>query len=220
MASIIVFPFILALIVLFALILIESYSNALTGVVIYTLIIFFWSYIHYSHLGLILDYKDGFDSNKNMFDSNKNISEFLSWKATKNIENIDVQIFWINEERWWYDYNCGSSTCTTYINHEVANVLLFSKKISKIATWENIWKFLNEKLDLEKMYLSLFPEQDFWEDMWLFTLLEFRIISDDYSDEICKRHIKLNKDKFKKLIKMSDQQEWLHNWKDNSDFFV
>ena len=185
----------------------------MSAIIIYLLIVYINAYFKYSKLWIDIKFN-------NKFVENINIKKLISWKAKKEINDIEVKIFWINQERGWYEYNCGSSTCTAYINHTVWNTLLFSKYIEKIYIWEDISKFLDFKLDIDKIYQDLFYAQSFTSNMWLFVWLEVRIMSKKYKDITNIFYIDLENNKFKKQISLLKNNNIEEKDNFNNDFFT
>ena len=192
----------------------------ISALIIYLLIVYIYSYFKYSKMWIDIKF------NKK-FILNKKVNEYVSWVAKKEINDIEVKVFWINQERGWYEYDCGSSTCTAYINKTVWNTLLFSKNIKQLKIWEDIWNYLQSELDINKIYDNLFYSQSFSSNMWLFVWLEFRIISKKYSDIVEILYIDLDKEKFKKQINLGKtipekiiEKKAIKEEEFNNDFFI
>jgi len=215
-----VYGFIIALVLIiswiFSVSLFEDTSIFLWYLILiieYLIIVFISSYVKHSKLWIEIKFND-------IFNENINLNNIISWKTKKELNNIEIKVFWINQERGWYEYECGSSTCTAYINHTVWNVLLFSNKIEHINKWEDISQYLNYKLDIDKIYNNLFYSKTFSANMWLFVWIELRIISKKYKDIEHIFYIDLDNNKFKRQLKWNNNNLVKNNEEEfNNDFF-
>ena len=124
------------------------------------------------------------------------ISEILIGKAKRALDEIEVQVFCLNEERSWYEKQSGSTTRTIHIKKEVGNVLLYSKQIYKINAGDSLKDYLTWTLDFDKIYEKLSPSIEYGDHMWLYTCLEVRIISKNQRDIVKKEVIRLDSKKF------------------------
>ena len=147
------------------------------------------------------------------WDSFKNI---IKWTIEKDIENLEIQIFASNSEKWNYEKNSGSSTSITWFNSTVGSVLLFSKKLNNISKWTQIQELIKWNIDFSKIYSNLFPPIIITQKMWLFLNLEVKIKSKKYIDTVLKKEIFLYKEEF---INFYEQKYNINKSNLNSDFF-
>lgn len=148
-----------------------------------------------------------------------NINSIIEWKINLDLEELQIQIFAYNSEKWNYEINEGSTTRTVWFNTQVWNVLLFDKTFNNILSWTDIQNILEWKLDFSEIYTNLFPNIEVTNDMWLFLNLEFRLISKNYKDIYLKQEMNLNKDKFISKNNIKNSSDKVENNNLNSDFF-
>ena len=168
--------------------------------------------------------------NKNIKDWNK-LSNLISWKINNNLEELKIQLFAINSERWEYEVDSGSTTRTVNFNKTVWSILLHEEKISNIKAWTNIKDLLKWNIDFWDIYLNLFPQIKINQDYWLFLNLELRIISKNFKDINYRVELDLDKNRFttKKWLKNNKIDNFSQSKKENisieknnnfnSDFF-
>jgi hypothetical protein len=149
------------------------------------------------------------------------VKNVIIWKATRNVKNIEIQLFWINHEKGHYEVDSWSTTRTVYIDKEVGNILLFTTNIASIDKWEKLEDYIRGKIDMNKIYNNLFPSLEIEDWMWLFTSLELRIISKELKDIIIKKPLIINSDNFAKKKNKTRYTESRDNSNEilNSDFF-
>ncbi len=153
------------------------------------------------------------------------LRDIISWKIKRNLEELKVQLFAYNSEKWKYEESNGSTTRIVYFNRDVWNILLYEKTFNNLKAGDKLENFLDWKLDCEKIYKNLYSTIDITNDMWLFLNLELKIISKNYKDIDLRKEINLEKDKFlkfsrEKVIKNTNiYQEKREKYNFNSDFF-
>lgn len=151
----------------------------------------------------------------------------IKWKVSVDLEEVKVQLFAYNSEKWNYEVNSGSTTRTVYFNTQVWNIFLYEKIIKDIKPWENLEDYIEWNIDFTEVYKHLFPEIIITSWMWLFLNIELRIISKNFKDLSFKEEVSLENNKFiripwqvvKKTLDNDKNEE--NDWDDfNSDFFA
>lgn len=140
--------------------------------------------------------------NKNIKDWN-NFSELIKWDFKRDLKEIKLQLFACNSEKWNYEVNDGSTTRTVWFNTQVWSVLLFEKKFENLKSGTKIENLLKWKIDFSEVYKNLFPRIAITTQMWLFTNLEFRIISKNYKDILISEEFIFDSSKFITKVKNS-----------------
>lgn len=200
------------------------------------ILIIFWIIILIILFFLTWKWYIDLDIKANFREWNK-LKSSLKWKMKVNEENLKIEVYVMNTEEAHFIHWSWSSTRRVDFDIEVWSILLYSKTIKEIKSWEDIADFIDYKIDLSDVYKKLFKEisissdnksildtsnnyltnlKDDYQWLWnmgLFLKAEIRIISEKFKDIIIREKIYPNNKFISKETNINESKE------ENSDFF-
>lgn len=136
---------------------------------------------------------------KNIYEGDL-ISSVISWKIKLDLDELNIQLFALNSEKWNYEINNWSTKSTVRFNTHIWDILLYKTQLKYIKAGTNLENYIKWKLDFSEIYENLFPSIEITNKIWLFISLELRIKSKNYKDLTYRQDLHISKHKFLKTI--------------------